>query len=145
MVTHFQLRPSWQLASLISVLYGGACLILLKMPLVSWLKIIGLIVTLSHLCYLWSHLIQLNSTEAIIVFWQTYTGEWRLVNRQGLVKNAQLETHISFCTQHFIILNFKVIEMERLTTRPQTILILPDSLSQTDFKTLRRLLFFNKI
>ena len=152
MVTRFQLRSSRQLASLIAILYGGACLILLKIPLAKGWKIMGFMVTLGHFAYLWHHLIRLSSATSVSIFWKVYTGEWRLANQQGLIKNAQLETHTSLCTQHFIILNFKILETaqssvklcRRLIGPRQTIIVLTDSLAQADLKALRRLLFFDR-
>jgi len=81
------------------------------------------------------HSLSLQADKAIVGLSYTRSTGWILKDRQGHEYKAILQDE-SLCTRYVVILQFKLI----LSQQPRSVIILPDSLSNTAFRTLQKLL-----
>jgi hypothetical protein len=146
MTPHFYLKPSYQFASLLLTLFGGACYSVLNSALSHWIKIPLLISSFLYGYTIWRKQISLKSPQAITCFWQDSIGIWKLCNRQNHIFSMQIKGEI-FCISHMILLNFT--SLPSLTPQSnrairKTVILFNDSLPLSDLKALRRLLLWGK-
>lgn len=126
-----ELHSSRALAILYSVVYLGAMVILLFMPIPVWLKFLACLLCLADYTRILCQHVFLISRKAIVQIKTSPTGEWVLLQRQGREIPAKLLGD-SFISAYLVILNFRCV----LTRRRCSVLITRDNVSRNDFRQL---------
>jgi hypothetical protein len=125
------LRPSRTLIAWIVLLYLGAGVVWLQLPIARTFKMLGCVFHALHFYITWYHTLSLQAQEAIITLQYAPSQGWRLYNHRGDQYQAILQSG-SVCTRHLIILRFKLMP----TKENQSVMILPDSLPDAVFRKL---------
>ncbi len=133
----FRLRPSYYLAILLLIIHGGAiaCLWILVWPW--WAKLLLAFACLMSFVALFCQHVLLSNAHSIIEFWQQTGGLWQLRDNLGESRTAKLADN-SICTRYFVLLNFYYLKKQKRISVRTSVLVLPDSLADQDFRRLRR-------
>jgi hypothetical protein len=134
MIQHFRVQPSRILSGLFLALYASALWIWLTVPLLFWLRALGIAWGARLFWYGWQSQVRLKAAHSILAIWHQ-AGNWHLMTLQDEVITAKL-CGDSVSTSYGMILNFKPI----LADGRLSILIAQDSLTSDEFRKLRWLL-----
>jgi hypothetical protein len=137
LMLRISIRPSRWLTGLVSLLYIGMGFVWLHLPLSYTLKGLALILHSMHFYTIWNHSLSLQGEEAIIFLQHHSLREWLLCNHRGEEYRGILQPG-SLCTRYFAVLYFKCIPSQER----RCVIILMDSLSATEFRQLRQLLWW---
>lgn len=131
------LKPSFLLTAFLIFVHFGAVIAIAGLSL-NWLVIvaISILVLLSLIYTIRRYALQLGA-KAIIKCWLNNEEEWLLQNRNDHVFTAKL-AESSFRSRYLVILNFSLLS----NNKKITVIILPDSLSNEAFRSLRSALLF---
>lgn len=135
MTVYFCLKPSRQLAIGMLALHGGAWIILVLVPLPVGFRVLAILGSFGVLYQTWNQQIRLQSSTSVKSFWYANMGEWRLCDLEGKIHKAQLKPS-GLCMQYCVLLNFMLLD----NRERRILLMLPDSLSPSDWKHLRRMI-----
>lgn len=134
-IKFFRLKPSHYLAVLLLIIHGGAlaCLWILAWPW--WTKLLLALACLMSFVTLFRQHVLLNNPRSIVEFWQQSGGHWQLRDNLAELKTAKLADN-SICTRYFVLLNFNGLNKQQASRI--SVLVFADSLSEQDFRCLRR-------
>ncbi|MES2142246.1 MAG: protein YgfX [Pseudomonadota bacterium] len=129
----FRLRSSYYLAVLLFILHGGAlaCLWILVWPW--WTKLLLALACLMSFIALFRQYVLLSNARSVVEFWQQ-NGFWQVRDNLAEIKTVKLADN-SICTRYFVLLNFHCRKKRHSRI---SVLVLPDSLTDQDFRRLRR-------
>jgi hypothetical protein len=134
-IKFFRLKPSYYLAILLLIIHGGAIACLWLLPWPWWTKFLLVLAALMSFITLFCQHVLLNNPRSIVEFWQQNGGHWQLRDNLSEVKTAKLADN-SICTRYFVLLNFNYLGKQHVPR--SSILVLSDSLTEHDFRQLRR-------
>jgi hypothetical protein len=134
-IKFFRLKSSYYLAILLLIIHGGAIACLWLLPWPWWTKLLLVLASLMSFITLFRQHVLLSNPRSVVEFWQQNSGCWQLRNNLAEVKTVKLADN-SICTRYFVLLNFNCLA--KSPDARISILVLSDSLSEQDFRHLRR-------